>query len=256
MQRRGGGRTVLSVLIVIIIVTLCGPGATIAVAVGASAAATTNGAPPQTCGQAPDQPQCEDNPAAVGDGPNVDVRRNSGQNLDVLSSEKKQQKRRTNEDEASQSPETRSSQEETTPPIAPSKFNVGDVIELYNTESMDIQIVFPSIVKGIETSPPGGYRVTKTTDGKEVRNIPEKYLHNYQPYKIGAEVLCNIGEFKKSRPIIVRCTVLDYEPATPPRGALVLQGNYRVQVHETKANPAHETTLPVWKLQRRYLASG
>jgi len=248
MQRRGGGLTVLSALIAIIIVTLCGPGATIAVAVGASAAAaaTTTGVPPQTCGQTPDQPQCEDDSAGVS--PDEDGMRNSGQNVDVLSPDQKQQTR-TKDDETSQ--------EATTPPIAQSnKFNVGDVIELYNTESMDIQIVFPSIVKGIETSPPGGYRVTKTTDGKEVRNIPEKYLHSYQPYKIGAEVLCNIGEFKKSRPIIVRCTVLDYDPATPPRGALVLQGNYRVQVHETKANPAHETTLPVWKLQRRYIASG
>ena len=255
MQRRGGGPKVLIVLIAIIFVTLCGPGATIAVAGGASAAATNNGAPPQTCGETPDQPQCEDNtPGAGGDSLNEDGRTISGGNADAMSSGKKEQTRRTNEDEG-QSPETRSSKEETTP-TTPSKFNVGDVIELYNTESMDIQIVFPSIVKGIETSPPGGYRVTKTTDGKEVRNIPEKYLHIYKPYKIGAEVLCNIGEFKKSRPIIVRCTVLDYEPATPPRGALVLQGNYRVQVHETKANPAHETTLPVWKLQRRYLASG
>ena len=36
-----------------------------------------------------------------------------------------------------------------------------------------------------------GYRVTKKTDGREVRDIDEKLLHLYKP----DEVLCNIGEF-------------------------------------------------------------
>jgi len=129
-------------------------------------------------------------------------------------------------------------------------------IELYNSQSMDIQIIFPSIVKGIETGPAGGYRVTKTTDGKEVRHIDEKYLHHYKPYPNESEVLCNIGESRgvRGRPVIVRCTVLGYEPAAT-RGAMILQGTYEVQVHETKANEEYTTTLPVWKLQRRYLVS-
>mmetsp|Transcript_31370 Transcript_31370/g.66026 ORF Transcript_31370/g.66026 Transcript_31370/m.66026 type:complete len:260 (+) Transcript_31370:115-894(+) len=135
------------------------------------------------------------------------------------------------------------------------KFQSGDIIELYNTESPDIQIVFPSIVKGVDPSPSGGlYRVTKTTDGKEVTNLPEKFLHKYVPYSAGDEALCNIGEFKKARPIIVRCTVIEYEPAAS-RGAMVLQGDYSVQVHATKANEEYETSLPVWKLQRRYRAT-
>lgn len=136
------------------------------------------------------------------------------------------------------------------------RFQSGDVIELYNTESRDIQIVFPSIVKGRDAaSDGGGFTVTKTTDGKEVKNIPEKFLHMYEPYTIGSEVLCNIGEFKPARPIIVRCTVLDYNAAAE-RGAMVLQGHYSVQVHATKANEEYVTELPVWKLQRRYLAGG
>ena len=134
---------------------------------------------------------------------------------------------------------------------ASSAFQSGDIIELYNTESTDIQIVFPSIVKSRDSS--GVYSVTKTTDGKEVKNIPEKFLHMYEPYTPGSEVLCNIGEFKPARPIIVRCTVLGYDP-TASRGAMVLQGNYEVQVHATKANEEYKTSLPVWKLQRRYLA--
>jgi len=133
----------------------------------------------------------------------------------------------------------------------PSRFKAGDIIELYNAESKDIQIVFPSIVKGID--PSAGYHVTKTTDGKEVKNLPEKFLHKYVPYSVGDEVLCNIGEFKKARPIIVRCTVIEYEPAAK-RGAMVLQGKYSVQVHPTKANEEYTTSLPVWKLQRRYRA--
>lgn len=133
------------------------------------------------------------------------------------------------------------------------RFQSGDVIELYNTESRDIQIVFPSIVKVREPGT-GGYTVTKTTDGKEVTNVPEKFLHMYVPYQEGAEVLCNIGEFKPARPIIVRCTVLGYDPAAS-RGAMMLQGTYSVQVHATKANEEYVTNLPVWKLQRRYLAS-
>lgn len=134
-----------------------------------------------------------------------------------------------------------------------SKFKPGDVIELYNPSSSDIQIVFPSLVK---TKDPitGGYHVTKTTDGKEVKDIPEKFLHFYQAYDVGSEVLCNIGEFKPARPIVVRCTVLGYEPAAE-RGALVLQGQYSVKVHETKANEEYETKLSVWKLQRRLIPS-
>lgn len=136
------------------------------------------------------------------------------------------------------------------------RFQSGDIIELYNTESRDIQIVFPSIVKGRDAaSDGGGFTVTKTTDGKEVKNIPEKFLHMYEPYTVGSEVLCNIGEFKPARPIIVRCTVLDYDAAAE-RGAMVLQGHYSVQVHATKANEEYVTELPVWKLQRRYLAGG
>lgn len=134
------------------------------------------------------------------------------------------------------------------------RFQSGDVIELYNTESRDVQIVFPSIVKGREPGPSGGYSVTKTTDGREVKNVPERFLHMYVPYRKGDEVLCNIGEFKPSRPIIVRCTVLDYAPAAS-RGAMVLQGSYSVRVHETKASEENETELPVWKLQRRYMAT-
>lgn len=135
------------------------------------------------------------------------------------------------------------------------KFRNGDIIELYNTESRDIQIVFPSIVKARDPSDPtGGYRVTKTTDGTEVKNLPEKFLHMYVPYSEGDEALCNIGEFRANRPIIVRCTVRGYEAAAK-RGAMVLQGNYSVQVHATKANEEYTTNLPVWKLQRRYLAT-
>lgn len=138
----------------------------------------------------------------------------------------------------------------------PPKFQNGDIIELYNTESHDIQIVFPSIVKGVDPTPSGdgGYRITKTTDGKEVKNLPEKFLHKYVPYSPGDEALCNIGEFKKARPIIVRCTVIDYVAAAK-RGAMVLQGEYEVQVHKTKANEEYTASLPVWKLQRRYRAA-
>jgi len=132
------------------------------------------------------------------------------------------------------------------------KFHVGDVIELFNTESQDIQIVFPSLVAGKD--PMGGYHVTKTTDGKEVKNIPERFLHHYIPYKVGSEVLCNIGDFKPARPMIVKCTVLAYE-STASKGAKVLQNEYSVKVHQTKANEEFETTLPVWKLQRRYRAA-
>lgn len=133
----------------------------------------------------------------------------------------------------------------------PVRFQSGDVIELYNTQSRDIQVVFPSLVKGRDPGPVGGYRVTKTTDGKEVNNIPDKHMHMYEPYQKGDEALCNIGEFKPARPIIVRCTVLEYEPAAS-RGAMVLQGIYSVQVHATKANEEYTSNLPVWKLQRRY----
>jgi hypothetical protein len=133
------------------------------------------------------------------------------------------------------------------------KYQSGDVVELFNESSQDIQIVFPSLVGGVDPDG-GGYTVTKTTDGKDVQNIPERFLHHYIPYKVGAEVLCNIGDFKPARPMIVRCTVLGYE-ATETKGAKVLQNNYSVKVHQTKANDEFETKLPVWKMQRRYRAA-
>ena len=133
------------------------------------------------------------------------------------------------------------------------KYQSGDVVELFNESSQDIQIVFPSLVGGIDPDG-GGYTVTKTTDGKDVQNIPERFLHHYIPYQVGAEVLCNIGDFKPARPMIVRCTVLGYE-ATETKGAKVLQNNYSVKVHQTKANDEFETKLPVWKMQRRYRAA-
>ena len=142
------------------------------------------------------------------------------------------------------------------------KFKTGDIIELYNKDSRDIQIVFPSIVKRRDNTNTGTttYRVTKTTDGKEVTNLPEKYLHLYIPYDIGSLALCNVGSFSnkanENRPIIVQCTVENYMPAAK-RGAMVLQGKYSVLVHETNVNgnvkEEYRTTLPVWKLQRRYL---
>ena len=141
-----------------------------------------------------------------------------------------------------------------------SKYKTGDIIELYNPDSKDIQIVFPSIVKGRDPNAPNGqgYRVTKTTDGKEVTNLPERYLHEYKPYEVNDEALCNIGTFSnkinENRPIIVGCTVLNYEPAAT-KGALVLQGKYEVLVHKAKVNGVekeeYKTELPVWKLQRR-----
>ena len=79
-------------------------------------------------------------------------------------------------------------------------------------------------------------------------------MHPYVPYRTGDEALCNVGEFKPARPIIVRCAVLDYAPAAS-RGAMVLQGSYGVRVHATKRNEEYETDLPVWKLQRRSLAT-
>jgi hypothetical protein len=47
--------------------------------------------------------------------------------------------------------------------------------------------------------------------------------------------------------------VRGYDPAAS-RGALVLQGTYAVRVHATRANDEYDANLPVWKLQRRYLA--
>ena len=85
------------------------------------------------------------------------------------------------------------------------------------------------------------------------------------PYDVGDEALCNIGNYPGGvrgggggvggapGPIIVRCTVRGYDPAAS-RGALVLQGTYAVRVHATRANDEYDANLPVWKLQRRYLA--
>ena len=143
------------------------------------------------------------------------------------------------------------------------KFNPVDIIELYNTESQDIQIVFPSIVNGrIVSESETIYQVTKTTDGRVVNSIPEKHLHPYVPYEIGSDALCNIGEFNppdkaasvRSRPIIVQCTVLGYEPMAE-KGAMVLQGKYEVRVKDTRKNEEYVTSVPVWKMQRRYLAT-
>ncbi|KAL7516245.1 hypothetical protein ACHAWX_001278 [Stephanocyclus meneghinianus] len=146
----------------------------------------------------------------------------------------------------------------------PPQFNPGDVIELYNTESRDIQIVFPSIVNGrIVSDSEIVYHITKTTDGRVVNSIPQKHLHPYVPYAVGSEALCNVGEFNppdkvpslRARPIIVQCTVLGYEPAAE-KGAMVLQGKYEVRVKDTRTHEEYITTVPVWKMQRRYLAMG
>ena len=181
------------------------------------------------------------------------------------------------------------------------RFRRGDVVELYNTKSSDVQIAFPSIVMGYDYRAPvetshdndtaggggegvgggegaGGYRVTRTTDGREITGLHERHVHPYVPYGIGDEALCNIGTYpgsglrggnrgdgvvgrgrggggggEKGGPIIVRCTVHEYKPAAT-RGAFILQGEYLVRVHASRANEEYNTTLPVWKLQRRYLA--
>jgi hypothetical protein len=147
-------------------------------------------------------------------------------------------------------------------PFAP-KFTPGDIIELYNVDSPDIQIVFPSIVNGRVVSSEGTvYHITKTTDGRVVNSIPERHLHPYKPYEIGSEALCNVGEFTppdkpasvRSRPMIFQCTVLGYEPAAAA-GAMVLQGTYEVKVKDTRLNEEYVANVPVWKMQRHYLAS-
>lgn len=146
-------------------------------------------------------------------------------------------------------------------PYAP-KFTPGDIIELYNVESPDIQIVFPSIVNGrVISDSETTYHITKTTDGRVVNSIPERHLHPYKPYEIGSEALCNVGEYTppdkpssvRSRPIIFQCTVMGYHPAAQ-KGAMVLQGEYEVKVKDTKKNEEYVTSIPVWKMQRRYLA--
>ena len=138
----------------------------------------------------------------------------------------------------------------------------GDIIELYNDGSPDIQIVFPSIVNGrVVSGTETTYHITKTTDGRVVNSIPERHLHHYVPYEIGSEALCNVGEFTspdkpasvRSRPLIFQCTVLGYEPAAE-KGALVLQGIYEVRVKDTRNDEEYVTKVPVWKMQRRYLA--
>jgi hypothetical protein len=124
-----------------------------------------------------------------------------------------------------------------------------------------------------------------------VTGLHERFVHAYVPYGSGDDALCNIGTYSgvrgggggeggggggggegnidgegnvsvnigsgggggNSSPIIVRCTVLGYEPKATD-GAMVLQGTYEVRVHATRANGEYEATLPVWKLQRRYLA--
>jgi hypothetical protein len=147
-------------------------------------------------------------------------------------------------------------------PFAP-KFTPGDIIELYNVDSPDIQIVFPSIVNGRVVSSEGTtYHITKTTDGRVVNSIPERHVHHYKPYEIGSDALCNVGEFTppdkpssvRSRPIIFQCTVLGYEPAAET-GAMMLQGTYEVKVKDTRMNEEYVTSVPVWKMQRHYLAS-
>lgn len=146
-------------------------------------------------------------------------------------------------------------------PYAP-RFMPGDIIELYNDGSPDIQIVFPSIVNGrVVSGTETTYHITKTTDGRVVNSIPERHLHHYVPYEIGSEALCNVGEFTspdkpasvRSRPLIFQCTVLGYEPAAE-KGALVLQGIYEVRVKDTRNDEEYVTKVPVWKMQRRYLA--
>lgn len=58
----------------------------------------------------------------------------------------------------------------------------------------------------------------------------------------------------RSRPIIFQCTVLGYEPAAET-GAMMLQGTYEVKVKDTRMNEEYVTSVPVWKMQRHYLAS-
>jgi hypothetical protein len=94
---------------------------------------------------------------------------------------------------------------------------------------------------------------------------------------VGDEALCNIGEFippssdddndskeqqqqqqqqqqqRQSQSIIVKCTVEKYKPAAK-RGALVLQGQFTVRVHEQRQQEEYVTILPVWKLQHRHVA--
>lgn len=217
-----------------------------------------------TCGPGPDQPHCDDpsyegrHRGAAADGDRRPTNTSSG---DGTIGDDGGDCGADCGERAQQPPRQRQRQPPTRPggsirrPVPPGRFQSGDVVELYNTESRDVQIVFPSLVKGWDPDAGGGgYRVTKTTDGKEVAGIPDRHMHLYVPYRPGDEALCNIGEFRPARPIIVRCTVLSYAPAAT-RGAMVLQGTYEVRVHETRANEEYATSLPVWKMQRRYQAT-
>ena len=226
--------------------------ATITAAPGAVLVASGNANGAATCGPQTGQPQCNDQLHEREEDSVKKVDKESDtfcSSTEDCVNQRQQQKTQIQHQKRGGA----ATEDEGADAVTPRRFKIGDIVELYNTESQHVQIVFPSLVKGRD-GPTGGYRVTKTTDGKEVANIPDKHVHLYVPYREGDEALCNIGEFKPARPIIVRCTVLDYQLAAT-RGAMVLQGRYSVRVSKTKANEEYETQLPVWKLQRRYRAS-
>lgn len=236
----------LNLWTVLLLLILCGTELSSSVMAVASAANTATAAVATSCVDNPDQPGCNNEGSYYNQDATCETEGVDGECESPLLKEKKSDSAAVMENGVRSGESVGSGYQQ--------KYHNGDVVELFNDSSQDIQIVFPSLVSGNDPSR-GVYHVTKTTDGLEVRNIPERHLHHYVPYKIGSEVLCNIGDFKPARPMIVRCTVLAYE-AVAVKGAKVLQNNYTVRVHQTKGNDEFETTLPVWKMQRRYRGGG
>lgn len=97
-----------------------------------------------------------------------------------------------------------------------------------------------------------GYDLVRASDGFKVLQIPESSLRYYEPYPIGTEALCNIGDFGKGRDDVEPCFVQDYIPVgeeeTTSSGPLtVLNNQYMVSV---QGRTDYHTSLPIWKVQR------
>ena len=147
------------------------------------------------------------------------------------------------------------------------KFKVGDVVEqIYNAYSMKSRMLYPFVVEEItfahnseeedssipemhytqEWSDCGGirYTVVRLVDGFRMRQIPERSLRTYLPYREDANALCSIGGNGPSAQKFAPCTVGMY--VVNEEGTEATEARYRVRIRGEE----EDRTLSMDKLQR------
>ena len=158
-----------------------------------------------------------------------------------------------------------------------SKFNKGDIVEMIHnrilapfkvvakhsiSDSLHIDYYdeyTDDMVADYSTNSVG-YDLVRISDGFKLEKVPESSLRQYEPYPLGSTVLCNLGELGSGTDRIIPCSIQGFKTKETSSllsgithdGTMMFDSEYKVIVlDKTVTTNEFETTLPLWRLQRR-----